>query len=688
MGTVEDIRGGSRTHLLGQGRVRLAVVLVLCLALSGCVTDVPYVSDSEEIVTQESVDDVEDYVVSSEECKRIAEYGDEDQASIQYTGELPGPSEEDALVVSAMVHRDRTVDLNIPFYYIERDEIASEDLDVDASSDARTVLELRGYDFDGDPVLSKEFQLVFQVLVSGVGSEGEQAESPQNTNVSAFVEEIRYTGNLAELRVVEDGETLASFDPNVRLMHSALEGVPEDGFVDSHPRCRAELDEILDEVERLVEAGERDRASQKIERELLPGLHHWLREGYETRYAQQFSNAEVMEAVEKARQRIDEDSKKPEPHIEQSPNEEETIKRSNEPVEIADIDELAEISDALDADYLLVDDIDASGLEGFEPIGDEDTSFSGTFDGNGYVITGLEISRSDENHVGLFGKLGEEAQVQNVDVMNASVTGGAAVGVIAGANGGGSVREVSVSGEVRAKEEFVSSVGGVVGLNEDGTVYRASSSTRVRGEGRGVGGVAGQNFAGGEIKRSNASGDVIGGDAAGGLVGFNRESRVSESYATGDVSLLNDLRRAGGLVGLNSKSNVVDAYASGDVSGSGELGALVGSSIYTSDIRRTYAVGEITGDGDTGGLVGKLGAGEFHGPVHETVLGSSYWDAESTNHTAAVGVREPGDGKVTVRTVTGLSTDKMQEESSKNSMEKLDFDETWTVTKEYPEMEW
>ena len=72
-------------------------------------------------------------------------------------------------------------------------------------------------------------------------------------------------------------------------------------------------------------------------------------------------------------------------------------------IEIASIEDLQKIGNdeayPLDGDYVLTQDIDASetvdwnGGEGFEPIGSEDTPFTGVFDGRGHVIDGLAMRR-------------------------------------------------------------------------------------------------------------------------------------------------------------------------------------------------------------------------------------------------------------------------------------------------------
>lgn len=77
-----------------------------------------------------------------------------------------------------------------------------------------------------------------------------------------------------------------------------------------------------------------------------------------------------------------------------------------------------------------VADIDASetsswnGGSGFAPIGSTATPFTGTLDGNGHTVTGLTISRSGTNDVGVFGYVGIGGEVTDVAFLNLDVTGG------------------------------------------------------------------------------------------------------------------------------------------------------------------------------------------------------------------------------------------------------------------------
>ena len=231
---------------------------------------------------------------------------------------------------------------------------------------------------------------------------------------------------------------------------------------------------------------------------------------------------------------------------------------SSSPYEISTASDLQAMQEDLSANYIVVNDIDASGTvnwnngQGFNPVGTYDdeqsnSEFTGSLDGKKYDISGLNIKRQSENYVGLIGALGVSAEVENVGVINVNITG----------------------------ESYV---GGLVGYNDEGTVSNSYSTGNVTGE-----------------------------DYVGGLVGDNYNGNISNSYSTGNVS---GYEYVGGLLGLN------------------------------------------------------------YGTVS-----NSYWDTEATGQSSSDGGN-------------GLTTSEMQGSSASSNMN-FEFTSTWsTVTGDYPELQW
>ncbi len=220
------------------------------------------------------------------------------------------------------------------------------------------------------------------------------------------------------------------------------------------------------------------------------------------------------------------------------------------PILIFDLQGLQDIQNDLSAHYVLNNSIDASdssgwnGGAGFEPIGNEMDIFTGTFDGNGHTINGLFIDRTSTDCVGLFGRISGTAEIKDVGLMDADVSGRGWVGALVGYSDGTVNRSYS-TGKISGDWN----VGGLIGYS-NGMVNQSYSSGEVSGNTR-VGGLVGQNFNSGTITESYAIGEVRGyDDVAGGLVGYNHGT-VSGSYASGHVI---GNTHVGGLVGHNEGS--------------------------------------------------------------------------------------------------------------------------------------
>ena len=187
----------------------------------------------------------------------------------------------------------------------------------------------------------------------------------------------------------------------------------------------------------------------------------------------------------------------------------------------------------------LTADIDLTGKD-WTPIGTNFyNSYTGTFDGGGHTIKGLTVTTNDQ-YVGLFGRLGKAGTVKNVVMEGVQITSNHSLGYaggVAGFSWGGTIENCSVSGSVSGTV----SVGGVVGIQWEASITGCSSSATVKGMVQ-VGGVAGETNSGATMAACYATGNVtieidpINNILGGGLVGFNAGSSVLACYATGNVT--------------------------------------------------------------------------------------------------------------------------------------------------------
>ncbi|MDD4251100.1 MAG: hypothetical protein PHX27_02820, partial [Candidatus ainarchaeum sp.] len=214
------------------------------------------------------------------------------------------------------------------------------------------------------------------------------------------------------------------------------------------------------------------------------------------------------------------------------------------PIEICSLQDLNQIRDKLDGNYILMKDIDATPTKewdgGFEPIAGKwgnwssndwyYSYFEGNFNGNNKNISNLFIYLPSRNYVGLFGY--SAGTIQNTLIIDQNITGYDDVGGLAG-HVRGSVQNCYSSGYVNGNDY----VGGLIGssLFSTGIISESKSSSNVFGR-YNIGGLVGSlNQA--IVKKSYSLGDVNGVSSVGGLIGkIEAQSIVSESYSSGLVS--------------------------------------------------------------------------------------------------------------------------------------------------------
>ncbi|MEV9499575.1 beta strand repeat-containing protein [Aliarcobacter butzleri] len=122
--------------------------------------------------------------------------------------------------------------------------------------------------------------------------------------------------------------------------------------------------------------------------------------------------------------------------------------------------------------------------------------------------------------------------------------------------------------------------------------------------------IKGQNYTGGlvgynnngTIQNSYATGSVTGNDCVGGLVAYNQNGTIQNSYLIGSVT--GDHQSVGGLVGFNDNGIIRNSYATATIRGSSYVGGIIGFN-NKGTIQNSYATGEVSAAvSSVGGLVG------------------------------------------------------------------------------------
>lgn len=315
----------------------------------------------------------------------------------------------------------------------------------------------------------------------------------------------------------------------------------------------------------------------------------------------------------------------------------------------------------MDGQYILMSDIDLkketvegaaffNNGEGWNPIGDKTEPFTGSFDGNGFEISGLTINivGTDTIYVGLFGFV-QNAQIQNVGMTSTSIKTlnnrnygddvEIYVGAIAGFAEKTTIENSYAEGDLVAEFKNTSSfwelwtyiyIGGLIGNAESSTIEKGSYTGKITANTNYTGSKSVvQLFAGGisgalissEVNHSNnngsitatSSGSTDNQSSAGGISGkIQQQSKIQDSFNTGEIKSRfgSGVHNAGGIAGeVSFLSKVINGKNSGNVSvplssyRPAAAGGIVGDLYYESSVETSSNTGDIGGD-YAGGITG------------------------------------------------------------------------------------
>jgi len=220
----------------------------------------------------------------------------------------------------------------------------------------------------------------------------------------------------------------------------------------------------------------------------------------------------------------------------------------NNPYQITSEYELGIVRNFLNANFILKNDIPLNlgtitKLDGWLPLGDAATPFSGSFNGNGKKINGFRIDRATTDYVGLFGVVAASGNISNLTVNGVNVIGKGYVGGVVGKNFG-SLSCCAFNGAVNGDMW----TGGLVGWNE-GEINQCYSTGSAVSNQNTAGGLVGQNQKNISNCYSMATVDAF--DFAGGLVGHQMiPAMIYYCYAAGKVTNRGDQTRKGGILGF------------------------------------------------------------------------------------------------------------------------------------------
>lgn len=300
---------------------------------------------------------------------------------------------------------------------------------------------------------------------------------------------------------------------------------------------------------------------------------------------------------------------------------------------VENLQQLQAMNTKLDGNYALRNSIDANYTndskynngegKGFVSIGSSTAVFTGNFDGLGYDIFDLNIKRSTEDNVGLFG-YADDAIIRNFTLNSGSIAGKDNTGAVVGYANNSKISNIINTANVSGTNNVVSIVGKVEGTNRtqapDGSyVYNSQLA--------------------GLINTGNITGT---GSNIGGIAGSIADSSITgETYNLGAVTGTAASSNVGGIVGNSSNSSIGNGeddftiYKQLDITGGYNVGGIAGN-ISGTDVQNVANYGAITTIGATSEDY------QYHtarGELVETdINGTDYTKIESNNNKYSNGI--------------------------------------------------
>ncbi len=280
-------------------------------------------------------------------------------------------------------------------------------------------------------------------------------------------------------------------------------------------------------------------------------------------------------------------------------------------IEIYDIEDLQKFQKLVnagntykDCTVKLMNDIDLSSICGesignWEPIGNfctnENLCFEGTFEGNNHTISNIYINNSNLEYQGFFG------EVKN-----------------------GSIKNLTTSGNIKAKRACGGIVGGIVNAPNE-TIEKCTNNVNVETiTGNGAAGIAASIYVSKNISINNCvnNGNVkSAGTSAGGIVGSlwnpessnNEKSNVTISNCINNGSIEATTTCSGGILGVigyNKDVKIENCNNTKDIRANvSESGGVLGLAEYYSEctIKNSSNSGNITSESyNAGGILGDV----------------------------------------------------------------------------------
>ncbi len=334
-------------------------------------------------------------------------------------------------------------------------------------------------------------------------------------------------------------------------------------------------------------------------------------------------------------------------------------------------DDLNNIRNGLDGKYILMNDIDLSSYENWEPIGSSEAPFTGELDGNGYLIKNLKIIQNKKENIyaGIFAYC-QNSSIKNILINNSDIQTNSeknnTVGIIAATIKNTDISNCLVSGTVNVYSTNKIVVGGIVGTaSENSIIYRCKNLSNISTlmeynkpisiYNYCVGGIVGSSYA--TVSECSNHGNI-------------------ETTASGEENIYLAAMQAGGITGI-AFGEIANCYNTGNITAAGQskktmLGGIAGYRMPVKDLISVFSIGNICCNEDNAYIGSIAGYLDEYFPFDETAYNAIVANCYFVESTKAFGF----DNSEYKENILGLSESKF---NNQNNFVGFDFENIWEM---------
>lgn len=196
------------------------------------------------------------------------------------------PADPDMLLVSGMISKNGTVELG-RFFMVENgqaDPLVPGDYSIEI------------LDTQGQVLMNIPFHTAFKAYL--------EPYDILDIDYAGFTLAIPYSEATSRIRIQHNGENLIEVNPNTKLLHDAVDSIPDHGYINNPDQRRNALHNKIDALEKMIERGGLTFAMLKLERDVKCILQKWLVDDYSVESPLQLTKVEVISLVQTMIERL------------------------------------------------------------------------------------------------------------------------------------------------------------------------------------------------------------------------------------------------------------------------------------------------------------------------------------------------------------------------------------------------